>query len=96
MPNFRIGQEVVCIYGGQWIYLNRVPSPGPDPEKDKIYIITGKDVHNNHLFLRLQGFPDIHYDAEYFRPLVKTKTDISIFKKILDKTNVGNFDLEKV
>ena len=91
MPNFRIGQKVVCV---------DVTSPAirpdarvPWPIVGDIYTVTNRtiDPWSGVPALQLSELPKLHedgrpiwYQAKRFRPAVERKTDISVFQKILD------------
>ena len=92
---FHVGQEVVCIpetRSGKWynVKSKRRADPSIMPEEGKVYTVTGLAQYNGGLFLCLKGFSGA-YTAFRFRPIVKRKTDISIFTRML-KSN----ELEKV
>jgi hypothetical protein len=97
---FHVGQKVVCVEDGtdsltrfrKW--LHPYP-PCIEPIRGRIYTICNirwrEDVPNRPYTIELLEAPSpadnywsAGWDSECFRPLTKRKTDISIFKKILD------------
>ncbi|WP_316176178.1 hypothetical protein [Bradyrhizobium sp. SZCCHNRI1073] len=84
---FRVGQKVVCIKGCSWREARLV--------KGNVYTIAavGKfgnalhvDVAEAEAFSRIS--PPLQWDASRFRPIVERKTDISIFKAMLNPHGV--------
>jgi hypothetical protein len=89
--NFRVGQKVVRVSGNE-----RVAAPAIYPEYGKVYTIRSindwggdviliclNEIDNSHMvpeYGRLE--PGFHYSA--FRAVVERKTDISIFKAMLN------------
>ncbi len=87
---FEIGQEVECI-DDNW--FETVPAPSCFPQKGKVYVITG--IHSPCLralhqvdHLSLVGIPLYIFASDMFRPLLKKKTDISVFTKMLKPAKV--------
>ncbi len=94
---FRVGQKVVCIdddwgsapMGGQVQYL---------PTKNDVYTVRAITVNGNgKVFIRLHEIvnpqTDKHHEAEFwaecFRPVAERKTDISVFRKLLQPNPEG-------
>lgn len=90
MSNFHVGQKVVRI-GGNAI----TTVPAIYPEIGQVYTIRAIDNHGSgHVLIRLQEIDNSHmvpqygsiepgFQAQFFRPIVTSKTDISIFKAML-------------
>jgi len=84
---FHIGQKVICISDAI-----DDDEPGPYVFKGKVYTIN--DILNEYgdttltfhelPIIRVRGW-SYGYSAENFRPVVEKKTDISDFRKILDR-----------
>lgn len=86
--SFHLGQKIVCICD-DWRY------PGKGlvllPTKGAVYIFAGWNdwpgVPAGFLFIaeipKWQGFRLISFLGLFFRPVVERKTDISIFKRLL-------------
>ena len=93
MNNFRVDQKVVCI-DDDW---GPAPMGGGQvqhwPKKDDVYTVCTIAVQgsNSKVFIRLHQVvnpkTDEHHEAEFwaecFRPVVERKTDISVFRKLL-------------
>ena len=82
---FRVGQEVVCIKD-DWFAL--APGAPPLPICNEIYVVSSisnmRFGHRSYDLFTLRDFPsDWRYSVDNFRPVVKTKTDISIFEAML-------------
>ena len=89
MNNFKVGQKVVCI-DDDW-------GPAPEvhhwPKKDDVYTVRtiGVQGSNGKVFIRLREVvnpkSDKHHEAEFwagcFRPVIERKTDISVFRRLL-------------
>jgi len=91
---FRVGQKVVCII--HWpnelrkadaiyaekdcVYTIRGFCPGTDG-KTRLYL---REIHNKPMVSRACGLMEFGFLADYFRPLVECKTDISIFTAMLN------------
>lgn len=93
--NFHVGQKVVCIHQGLWIndgfFLTQLVNwlhGFRHPVYAEICLIACIQSWHpafNSAGLRLMGkSPRTFYRAALFRPLVDTKTDISIFTVMLD------------
>ena len=93
MNNFKVGHKVVCIYD-DW---GPAPLGGGQvqhwPKKDDVYTVCAITVNGNgKVFIRLREVvnpeTDKHHEAEFwaecFRPVVERKTDISVFRKLLE------------
>lgn len=85
MSNFRVGQDVVCIKRGKWTTYAGYDFQAPDPKYLEVCKII-RFMRNGDLVLF--GYPMTGYHPSRFRPVAKRKTDISIFKEILNKTSV--------
>lgn len=86
MAEFRLGQEVVCIYGGSWVVVptGEIERSKPLPGKGDVFKIAGfATTHFNRLGLILEGFLADLFDARCFRPVIERKTDISDLQKLL-------------
>ena len=91
MSNFRVDQKVVCI-DDDW---GSAPLEGQVqywPKKNDVYTVRAITVNGNgKVFIRLREImnpeTDKHHEAEFwaecFRPVVERKTDISVFRKLL-------------
>ena len=97
MSNFRVDQKVVCI-DDDW---GSAPLGGQVqhwPKKDDVYTVRAINVNGNgKVFIRLCEIvnpeTDKHHEAEFwaecFRPVVERKTDISVFRKLLQPKTEG-------
>lgn len=80
---FRIGQKVVCVRG----------LPSGNVITGRVYTISAINALEDYLFVGLvenkhcSGDPTPWF-SKRFRPVVETKTDISIFTKMLKRSNV--------
>ena len=95
---FRIGMKVCCIHEGEWQaryslftrtyhrWLCRFPELG------KVYTVAAVDLLDTGApgIALVECRPDrFIFHRQFFRPLVETKTDISIFHRILDRVKRG-------
>jgi hypothetical protein len=91
---FHIGQKVVCIAG----FKRHGFGLETFPVKDGVYTIRDLCRCGDTLGLRLEeiinqpmpyaeGRLEAVFGAQFFRPLIERKTDISCFTRILDKVN---------
>lgn len=82
---FQTGQKVICIVESHyWETFD-----WPAPEKGRIYTVSGIDsVAPLSLHLRELSLGVPSYWAVGFRPVVERKTDISIFKALLQPNNI--------
>lgn len=79
---FRVGQKVVCVKKGRWMsnvrgYHDDGPVFG---ERCVVTSISGN-------FISIAGYPKkthTMYKASRFRPVVTRKTDISVFRALLN------------
>lgn len=95
--NFRIGQKVVCVDASCTSSLGWFP--GSEPKRGRVYTVRSIGIARNHEpGIRLSeltlttGRPgalqqDAYYRARRFRPAVERKTDISIFRKMLQPSD---------
>ena len=93
MSNFHVGQKVVCI-DDDGLHLR----PDEDgPCKGQVYTIRGFNEQVGGLLLievinfpqlYREGYGELSFRPSRFRPVVERKTDISLFKAILDKPTV--------
>ncbi len=85
---FRVGQKVCCIKD-DWFNLKRQPIKGP--VKGRVYTVTRVWSHQfpaiNITLLDLAEIPK-GWSARNFRPVVSRKTDISVFKALLNTNKV--------
>lgn len=94
MTHWFVGQKVVCI-DDDWRHRNFVIRLIMKfirlPRKRGQYIISALTImESGRIGLKLWGFnPAAVFLSDCFRPLVETKTDISIFTSILDRLNAG-------
>jgi hypothetical protein len=91
--NFRIGQKVVCIKTPTHAYYKRTCPHRP--VENGIYTVRGlivvggetgvylEEVVNPTVFFLFEGRTEAAFHHGFFRPLIETKTDISVFKKML-------------
>jgi hypothetical protein len=100
MTNFRVGQKVVCIdassrFGGwgiEWA-AGEAPIEGHIYTVIRSYCFAGlpclwlAEIKRSQSAQAIHG-PDVGYHADRFRPLVTRKTDISIFKAMLNPSRV--------
>lgn len=83
--HFVVGQKVQCIKD-EWesVIFN---SDVPGPRRGDVVTIRAIVVHEDEAYLALQEqFSSRGYLASGFRPLTERKTDISIFKAMLNPT----------
>jgi hypothetical protein len=97
----RINQKVICIKGGPcdaeidnpWIARRFV-----FPRKSDLLTIRSIETSDRGTYLRFHeiknqpfafedGFGEMEFNADHFRPIVDRKTDISTFTNILDDVN---------
>ena len=100
--NFRVGQRVVCV-DPTWgcsgpLQASNCPNL---PTKGTVYTVRGLISHNENLFLLLAEItnPSVRdlfnriteavFEAHKYRPVVERKTDISVFRRLLDEINTG-------
>jgi hypothetical protein len=89
---FHVGQKVVCIKAEHdpsrfdWEKL---------PRLDAIYCVRWTDGETvrlaeivNRLYFYEEGLSELRFNSWRFRPIVETKTDISIFTKMLTPKRV--------
>lgn len=82
--SFRVGQEVQCIAEHWFLSQGRWPK-SKGPAKGEVLRIAETKVRGVEQYLGFREWPgERFYNAIGFRPLVKRKTDISIFKKMLN------------
>jgi hypothetical protein len=84
---FLPGQEIVCICD-EWrcAPCTRIPPGVPLPQKGNIYHFDGPGQSDGFIYLRDLPGPQserLGFLADFFRPVAKRSTDISIFKKLL-------------
>lgn len=95
---FRVGQKVVCVddvfRDASWLHVKNMPVAG------SIYTIRGfqtekyfdgillEEVINDAITWNAVGFREMSFPARRFRPVQERKTDISIFKKMLNPQKV--------
>lgn len=95
---FYVGQKVVCVEDRPHMFYKR-GSPAMDGlRKDTVYTVraVGIDPHWKTPALWLVEIvrpirgskTEIGYDPRRFRPVVERKTDISIFKEILNNPRI--------
>lgn len=96
--SFRVGQKVVRVKGqrGDAMFSGLARSDYSYPEYGEVCtvatinhwprgaIITLREHDNSHLMARYCATYEPGFAAKCFRPVVKRKTDISIFTKMLD------------
>lgn len=96
MSNFHVGQKVVCVKRDSWkpmysgesapvwrgVYTIRNISMGDD---GKAYLMFD-EIKNPHIY-RIPH-PEARFRSIHFRPVVTRKTDISIFKAMLNPQNL--------
>ncbi len=89
---FEIGQEVECI-DDNWFVTVPGPAPSHFPKKGKVYVVAG--IHRPCLdalhqvdHLSLAGILFHMFASDMFRPLLRKKTDISVFTKMLKPAKV--------
>ncbi len=87
---FAVGQKVVCIFGHQG--ENKLTKNGWAPKTGGIYTVRSIFVWGK-TYIRLEEYHDDHndgpwgecgWDASRFRPAIEHRTDISIFKAMLN------------
>jgi hypothetical protein len=103
MKNWFIGQEIVCLDDflaekNYYSWFGKIYEGIIYPEKDKIYTIRSISDFKNRICFHVKeiknidmdfygGFHEVFFEDKHFAPLVKQKTDISIFTEILNKAN---------
>ena len=94
VTHWQVGMKAKCVAeNGIWHKLpRRWHAPITDlflraPRKGQILIVRRIYMWNDYVALVFSEFPGEGYDSTYFRPLVDTHTDISIFTKILHDVN---------
>jgi hypothetical protein len=82
---FRIGQKVQCIAGRAGWYRPGSATPEPGPMRGQVLRISGFDFISSacETYLAFAEFPAGTYFSHSFRPLVRKKTDISVFQAML-------------
>lgn len=94
---FRIGQKVVCV---AHFPRERRMAWATYAEKNQVYTVRGyvirtdgveclllNEIHNPPRPSRI-GIVEFGFRANYFRPIVERKTDISVFVEILRRESV--------
>src|SRR5690349_1780773 len=83
---FRIGQKVQCIHKGAGWFRPGSATPEPGPVKGQVLRIQAFDFNAaaREMYLAFAEFPNGSFFSESFRPLVRTKTDISLFQAMLN------------
>lgn len=87
--NFFVGQKVVRVGGNE-----RMSVPAKWPEMGKVYTVRAINVWDYGVLIRLTEIDNSHmvpeysriepgFQAQFFRPAVERKTDISIFTAML-------------
>ncbi len=90
--NFRVGQRVVCVRDAKDIIDHDPREAGP--QKDSIYTVREVLLEDDGFYLLFDeirnqpryyadGYGEVCWHHEGFRPVVDRKTDISIFKALL-------------
>lgn len=93
--NFTVGQKVVRVGGNA-----RPNVPAVWPEIGKIYTVRAINVWDYGVLLHLHEIDNSHmvpeysriepgFQAQFFRPVIQRKTDISIFKAMLNPSKEG-------
>ena len=85
MPDWRIGQTVVCIKHGEWICVgtNQLGAgPSYREQCQIIRIVTDRILPRDMVWLGLSGHPGI-YDHAWFRPLVEDKTQFALLQSLV-------------
>lgn len=95
-----VGQKVVCVNDTVGIFdkphINYKKNLGLNVVKGEVYTISQLINHPDGSYcVKLVGVPDRNcrdfgYNIKRFRPAVEKKTDISIFKSMLNKTPQQN------
>lgn len=91
--SFHLGQKIVCI-DDRWHHPNGLPPILP--RKGVVYTFAGWESYvepgNPNRYLYVEEIPKcqpdsslrlVSFQASHFRPVVERKTDISIFKRLL-------------
>lgn len=98
---FQVGQKVRCIHVGTFYPMIPNGAPrnlvlgatytiaaiGPSPGNEDGWFIGEISVWLHETANARRDGVDIGYDPRRFRPLVTTKTDISLFQKILEEAS---------
>lgn len=88
--NFRVGQKVVCIDDS----INPCGLAADYPVRGRVYTVRSIHPDGDAIFLievvnTLFGGMEPCFLNHRFRPVVERKTDVSIFKAILDSVKSG-------
>ena len=92
---WRVGMKAVCILDARKIYESAYgPCPHAFPEKGRVYTIKRIEegrglIRKGILFFELEEIRQIPtHDSRAFRPVASTKTDISIFHRMLNPSRI--------
>lgn len=93
--SFRVGQKVVCV-NDRWM-----DKAFALPVKGSVYTVRDIEVHPSYgTFIRLveisnpparfqDGYFEVSFQVEGFRPVVERKTSIAIFQAMLTRPRLG-------
>ena len=76
------GAQIVALKA-EWENVD-TGSPEYGPQEDEICVVYCVEEVNGVIYVGLDGYDDVGFEAEAFRPLTKRKTDISIFTALLN------------
>ncbi|MGV2110129.1 hypothetical protein ACQZ46_02500 [Agrobacterium salinitolerans] len=94
--NFTVGQKVVCVDGSAPSREQKLRLGSRYPDEGKIYTIREcliwggspavrlEEIVNPLLNFAFDGFSEQAFSPARFRPVIQRKTDISIFKAMLN------------
>lgn len=83
MSSFRVGQKVVCVDASDGALMSKRGEATGHLSDGNVYTVKSIRHEPDITFLRLEGV-ESGWDSTRFRPAVDRKTDISIFKAMLN------------
>lgn len=93
MTDWYVGQKVVCIKAEPWVEVKHGRGyAGPFPQLNAVYTITRIYPYQDEVFFLLGELGFAGFGSGRFRPVVESKTDISIFTRLLDRANAGELE----
>jgi hypothetical protein len=87
---FYVGQKVVCVNAGPLVNPIGNVHVAPQLEEGRVYTVLAVAAGKGLLLMEVAPSPPHPaFNAERFRPVVERKTDISIFRAMLNPSKQG-------